>query len=40
MQPPLEEIQVAVNKVAQLVIGVAKGVSQWQKTRRQGVGAY
>ena len=36
MQPALDEVQQAVNKAAQLVISVSKGVSQWNKERRTG----
>lgn len=35
MQPALDEVQQAVNKAAQLVIGVSKGVSQWSKERKR-----
>ena len=32
MQPALDEIQQCLNKVAQYVVSVSKGVSQWNKT--------
>lgn len=32
MQPALDEVQQALNKAAQYVVSVAKGVSQWDKT--------
>ena len=32
MQPALDEIQQALNKAAQYVVSVAKGISQWNKT--------
>ncbi|XP_064640332.1 dynein axonemal heavy chain 5-like isoform X2 [Lineus longissimus] len=35
MQPALDEVQQSVNKAAQMVIGVSKGVSLWNKDRRQ-----
>jgi dynein heavy chain len=35
MQPALDEVQQAVNKAAQMVIAVSKGVSLWNKDRRQ-----
>ncbi|XP_038070084.1 dynein heavy chain 5, axonemal-like isoform X1 [Patiria miniata] len=34
MQPALDEVQQAVNKAAQLILGVAKGVAQWNKERK------
>lgn len=35
MQPALDEVQQAVNKAAQMVIGVSKGVSKWSDKRKQ-----
>lgn len=35
MQPPLDEVQGAVSKAAQLIVQVASGVSQWSKDRRR-----
>ena len=37
MQPALDEVQQAVNKAAQLVLGVAKGIAQWNKERKSKV---
>ena len=34
MQPALDEVQQAVNKAAQAVLGVSKGVGQWSKERK------
>ncbi|XP_074644897.1 dynein axonemal heavy chain 5-like [Tubulanus polymorphus] len=34
MQPALDEVQQAVNKAAQMIISVSKGVSQWSKERK------
>ncbi|CAH1780133.1 unnamed protein product, partial [Owenia fusiformis] len=36
MQPPLDEVQQAINKATQLVLNVSKGVSQWSKERKKG----
>ena len=38
MQPALDEVQQAVNKAAQFVISVSKGVSQWNKDRKKNAG--
>ncbi|XP_077982678.1 dynein axonemal heavy chain 5-like [Glandiceps talaboti] len=35
MQPALDEVQQCVNKAAQLVLNVAKGVAQWSKERKK-----
>ena len=37
MQPALDEVQQAVNKAAQLILGVAKGVALWGKERKSQV---
>ena len=37
MQPALDEVQQAVNKAAQLVLGVAKALAQWNKERKSKV---
>ena len=37
MQPALDEVQQAVNKAAQMVLGTAKGVAQWSKERKSKV---
>ncbi|XP_030831333.1 dynein heavy chain 5, axonemal isoform X2 [Strongylocentrotus purpuratus] len=34
MQPALDEVQQTVNKAAQMVLGVARGVAQWNKERK------
>lgn len=38
MQPALDEVQQAVNKAAQMIINVSKGVSQWNKDRKKAMG--
>lgn len=38
MQPALDEVQQAVNKAAQYVINVSKGVSQWNKDLKKAAG--
>ncbi|KAK3610339.1 hypothetical protein CHS0354_029807 [Potamilus streckersoni] len=35
MQPALDEVQQAVNKAAQMVVNVSKGISQWSKERKK-----
>ncbi|XP_071957897.1 dynein axonemal heavy chain 5-like isoform X2 [Antedon mediterranea] len=34
MQPALDEVQQAINKAAQMVLAVSKGISQWTKERK------
>nr|KAG5688729.1 hypothetical protein BaRGS_032064 [Batillaria attramentaria] len=35
MQPSIEDVQMGLNKVAQCVISVSKGVAQWSKNRKK-----
>ena len=35
MQPALDEVQQVVNKAAQMVVSVSKGVAQWSKERKK-----
>ena len=37
MQPALDEVQQAINKAAQMVVSVSKGVCQWSKDRKRAV---
>ena len=38
MQPAQDEVQQAVNKAAQMIISVSKGVTQWSKERKKDMG--
>ena len=35
MQPALDEVQQAINKAAQMVVSVSKGICQWNKDRKR-----
>ncbi|WAR12300.1 DYH5-like protein [Mya arenaria] len=37
MTPGLDEVQQTVNKAAQMVVSVAKGISQWKKDRKRAM---